>query len=699
MVPVGGSPPYPGDDGRPSGPSRYPPRMLRVLQSIRTRLVFWFLLLALAPIVVLLLTTTRQIEGEVEDARLRSIAAIAEEKAARLDAYARERVRSVTSISTGLAFIGAAEELGASYEADGERNEAAYDAALAKYRPRIESFASICEFPSFMILDGSGRVVYSLRETPLLHRRLSEPALAGLGLARVLPTVRNEKKAFITPAQIATDDVRPSLEVVGPLVKSDAVVGFVAVQLAPEEIDRIVADYSGLGRTGDVLCAARIGGEVVVTTPTRDDPNAAFRLRGRIGSDFSRRLQELIHGTSFRGRGTDTQGHEVIGAWTRVPTLGWGIAVTQHLDEVIGIAYSQERAAIRIGGYLILPILILGWFIARGVSKPIEAAAAAAERLAAADLSVDIRERGVGETRAMLGAMRRATNGLVTLLRRVRASGESLGAAAERIRDSAREQAEIAQQFGASSTEIAAAVREITATQQELNDAMQAVARSVREASAAAGEGRAALVGLSGEIGSLAAGADGIARNLESIRERADRIGSVVASMAKVANQTNLLSVNAAMEAERAGEAGAGFRAVAREIRRLSEQTADAALSIEAIVNEMQRAVATGVEEMSRYAGSVQGGVQKAQAIGVELGTVIGGVERLGGEVDLVARGMEAQALGVTQVSQAIATLTEGASRTAAVAAGASATGDELGARAEGFRREVEAFRLPPESN
>jgi methyl-accepting chemotaxis protein WspA len=695
MVPVDGAIPASPDADRARALVRYPPRMLGFLLSIRTRLVLWFLLLALAPIGALFFSTSAQTEREVESAALRSLAAVAEEKSARLDAYARERLRSVASVSTGLAFVGAAQELSAAYGPSGTRDAALYDAALAKYAPRIESFATICEFPTFMVIDATGRVVYSLRQSPLLHRSLAEPGLAELGLARVLPRVREQRKALVTPGQVALDETRPSLEVVGPLLKGEEVVGFIAVSLAPEEIDRIIADYSALGRTGDILCCARIGGEVVVTTPTRDDADAAFRLRVKLGSETARRLQELVMGNSFRGRGTDTDGHAVLGAWTRVPSLGWGIAVTQHVEEVLAVAHAQERAAVRVALIVLLPVLLLGWFVARGISLPIAEAAASSERLAGGDLSKSVRVRGVGESRALLSSMQRATDGLVTLLGRIRTSGLALGEAAERIRRSAREQAEIAQQFGASSTEIAAAVREITSTQQELSDTMQSVAASVREASAAAGKGRTALDGLSSEMRGIEEGVGGVARNLDEIRDRAERIGLVVASMAKVANQTNLLSVNAAMEAERAGEAGAGFRAVAREIRRLSEQTADAALAIEAIVAEMQASVARGVTEMERYRASVSGGVATSQTVGRELGTVIGGVERVGGEVDLVARGMEAQALGVAQVGQAIASLSEGAARTAAVAAGASDTGEALESRASGFLREVDAFRLP----
>jgi methyl-accepting chemotaxis protein WspA len=291
--------------------------------------------------------------------------------------------------------------------------------------------------------------------------------------------------------------------------------------------------------------------------------------------------------------------------------------------------------------------------------------------------------------------MRDAVRCLVGLLHRVKESGTTLGVTAHALRATAHEQDAIARSFGESSAQIAAAVREITATQHELNHSMQVVANALREAAGSASDGRLALARLSDEIDTLRVGAESISTRLDAIRTSAERITGVVASMAKVANQTNLLSVNAAMEAERAGEAGAGFRAVAVEIRRLSAQTADATLAIEGIVREMQFAVAAGVEDMSRYSTSVQGGTATVASLGGQLGTVIGGVEHLGKEVDLVARGVEAQALGVAQVSHALTSLSEGAARTASAASRFIETSEELERRADGFVKEVGAFRLP----
>ena len=114
---------------------------------------------------------------------------------------------------------------------------------------------------------------------------------------------------------------------------------------------------------------------------------------------------------------------------------------------------------------------------------------------------------------------------------------------------------------------------------------------------------------------------------LAIIRERAEDINVVITTITKVADQTNLLSINAAIEAEKAGEYGHGFLVVAREIRRLADQTAVATLDIERLVEQMQQAVAAGVMQMDRFSAEVKTGVQKVSGISEQFSTVIDKVQ------------------------------------------------------------------------
>ena len=130
------------------------------------------------------------------------------------------------------------------------------------------------------------------------------------------------------------------------------------------------------------------------------------------------------------------------------------------------------------------------------------------------------------------------------------------------------------------------------------------------------------------------------------IREKADSINVVVTTITKVADQTNLLSINAAIEAEKAGEYGRGFLVVAREIRRLADQTAVATLDIETMVRQMQDAVSAGVMQMDKFADEVRSGVGQVTQDQPDDGEIIKEVQGLSGRFQLVNEGMQNQSVG-----------------------------------------------------
>ena len=333
--------------------------MRALLSPVSLLLVLCFLLATLAPLGAVYLIWPSLSDGAIERAAVASMASVAEAKGAQLDAYARERIRNVSSVSSGLAFVGAAQELSPTYAADATRDQAAYDTVLAKYTARIDDFAKVCECSRFMIVDASGRVVYSTAETNLLHRSLRDGDLSNSGLARAIERVRSDRTAQISPPSLAVNGVTPPLEVVGPLLKNDAVVGFAVLTLSNDELNKIVSDYTGLGRTGDIIGAVRVGNQMLYTTPTRTNPDAAYVVHYTFGTETSRRLQDVLYGSPCRGRGTDDEGHDVFGAWVRIPSLRWGLSVTQHVDEAYELSRRQQELVKTVAIYSIGPAFLM----------------------------------------------------------------------------------------------------------------------------------------------------------------------------------------------------------------------------------------------------------------------------------------------------------------------------------------------------
>ena len=181
---------------------------------------------------------------------------------------------------------------------------------------------------------------------------------------------------------------------------------------------------------------------------------------------------------------------------------------------------------------------------------------------------------------------------------------------------------------------------------------------------------------------------------LAVIRERAEDINLVITTITKVADQTNLLSINAAIEAEKAGEYGQGFIVVAREIRRLADQTAVATLDIERLVAQMQQAVGAGVMEMDRFSSEFNTGMEQVSGISSQFVEVIDKVQVLTTKFEHVNQGMHAQATGAQQITEALIIITDG-SRTAAESLRDFKQASQHIVRAvEGLAETVDTFRF-----
>lgn len=332
--------------------------------------------------------------------------------------------------------------------------------------------------------------------------------------------------------------------------------------------------------------------------------------------------------------------------------------------------------------------------IARGLVHRIRVATSAAERVAKGDLTVRVEGGGDDESSALLVAVRQMAEGLETLVSRVkRASVELMSTATEFAATTASQEATIAG-FGASSSQIAAAVKEISATSQALLATMEDVARLSADTADAADQGRTAITGLDQTMRGLATSTSAIAGKLGTIREKAGDINVVVTTITKVADQTHLLSVNAAIEAEKAGEQGLGFLVLAREIRRLADQTAAATLHIEQLVRQMQGAVGAGVTEMDRFTMEVSRGVSTATDVGARFARIIEQVQGLSRRFVEVGEGMRSQSQGAKQIDEAMRTLTEGARHTTASLREFSTATDHMRQAVGGLRTEIAGFQV-----
>lgn len=368
------------------------------------------------------------------------------------------------------------------------------------------------------------------------------------------------------------------------------------------------------------------------------------------------------------------KGEEVLASYRTDPVFGWIVVARALAREVMTSTRTIRNLNLLVGLAAILLTTLVLLILSRSITHTITDLAGVAGlvtrgRLAEARQAIvninRIRRPPRDETGQLWHSMSAMADSLNSLVGQVQQSSVQLVSTATEIEAAAREQESVIANFSDSTTQVVTAARQISATSQELSQTMETVKNVAEGTVTLADTGRAGLTGIDSSIRQLVQAAASISGKLAAINLKAGTISGVVTTITKVADQTNLLSLNAAIEAEKAGQYGQGFAVVAREIRRLADQTAVATLDIEHMVKEMQSAVAAGVMEMDKFSGEVSRGTEAMETISRPLAGIIAQVKDLAPKFETVNDGMHAQSQGAQQISQSLAQVSKGAVKTA----------------------------------
>jgi methyl-accepting chemotaxis protein WspA len=359
---------------------------------------------------------------------------------------------------------------------------------------------------------------------------------------------------------------------------------------------------------------------------------------------------------------------------------------------------TDYRAGFVVSGVLLAVVLILvlvaGVSVVRSISRSLGQVTQELHALAGGegDLSARIPVSGDNEISDLCKAFNGLMDKLQSLVRRVQESGIKVASSTTQLAASAKQQEASVSQQAASTNQVESAARQIAHTATALARTMDEVSQSARHAAELAGKGRENLVHMEQTIRQVQTASKSIGDKLATINGKAANITGIVTTITKVADQTNLLSLNASIEAAKAGEFGQGFGVVAREIRRLADQTAVSTLDIEQTVKEVQVAVSSGVMSMDKFSEEVRATVEDVSQVSAQLGRVIDEVSVLGPRFIEVGQGMTSQSQGAQQISMAMGELSEAAGQTAEALKESSRAISQLNEAARELQREVARF-------
>jgi len=349
---------------------------------------------------------------------------------------------------------------------------------------------------------------------------------------------------------------------------------------------------------------------------------------------------------------------------TKIANIGEKLdrAISQKAADGIAessqIARSIVRTCVLTGLLAIVLAVVMTLVLNRLIAVPLKAVTGVAERIAADDLTVQFE---AGDRADEVGVLQRA---LRTMVDSLRGLNKELQGGFAVLATSSTEILATVSQVAASASETAAAVSETSATAEEVkqtahlsNQKAKAVQESAQKAVAVSDAGRKAVIETLDGMKGIREQMESIAESVVRLSEQGQAIGEIIATVNDIAEQSNLLAVNAAIEATRAGEYGKGFAVVAQEVKSLAEQSRQATTQVRTILMEVQKATGAAVLATEQGTKAVAAGVKQATDAGDSIRALTSGVAEAAQAATQIAASSQQQLVGMDQIATAIANI------------------------------------------
>jgi methyl-accepting chemotaxis protein len=304
-------------------------------------------------------------------------------------------------------------------------------------------------------------------------------------------------------------------------------------------------------------------------------------------------------------------------------------------------------------GTLLLLGGLFSWRITRGIVVPLTAVVERAEAIADGDLlGAEIQDKSTDEVASLTVAVNKMQQSLAGTLQAVASAADQVAGASEELSANAAESAAGADTQKDQVHQIAAAMQEMSATLRDVSHNSQNASNLAANASQTARDGGVIVGETLASMQALAAFVKESAANVKALGSRSEEIGRIIGVIDDIADQTNLLALNAAIEAARAGEQGRGFAVVADEVRKLAERTSKATKEITAMIEAIQKETGAAVEKMHSGTEQVERGVTATNRAGESLQQIIEQAARVGDMIAHIAAATTEQSTTTEQVNR-----------------------------------------------
>jgi methyl-accepting chemotaxis protein len=360
------------------------------------------------------------------------------------------------------------------------------------------------------------------------------------------------------------------------------------------------------------------------------------------------------------------------------------------------ISASKKVLVILIGAILfsLFATIAISYLINSIIMAPIRSTVAVIEAMAQGDLTKRIDIRSSDEIGNMALNMNTFSDSLQDIIRSFADNAQELASASIQLSSTSGQMARGAESLASQSGTVATAGEEMTATSRDIAQNCQLAAESSKRAMTAAESGSAVVHQTVSVMSRISERVQGAATTIAGLGTRSDQIGAIIGTIEDIADQTNLLALNAAIEAARAGEQGRGFAVVADEVRALAERTTRATREIGEMIKSIQNETRIAVGVMETGVRDVQQGTDEANRSGTAIRQILDQIEAVDHQVNQIATAAEQQTATTSEISANMHQITDVVHQTSRGAQESAAAAKRLSTLAAELQRVVSRFKI-----
>ena len=638
------------------------------LKSIGVKLTFMFLIVSIVPLAIIGYLSQEKSKKALEKSAFNQLISVGTIKSEQITDFLDRKFRDLDMLAKARNTVEAFGDLKAYHDAGGATPEGPYDIASTNYQkiyaeidPFFRDYLKEYNFSDiFFMCAAHGHVMYTVSKESDLGANLSTGELKDSGLAKLWAQVVSKKKACMVDFSFyAPSDQNASF--IGAPVFDDGgkLIAVIALQLDSDRIDDIMQESTGLGDSGETYL---VGDDFLMRSDSRFDTESTI-------------LNRKIETESVKLGLKDEIGTHIIKDYREISVLSY----YTHLDlddkfgtdfEWIMVAEIDEAeafAAIKemleemavIGVAIIVIVIIIAMIFSKLFTKPIIKLKEVLEYLADGDLTHDIDIKRSDELGLLADSFRLMQGNL-------RKQIEEITEGVNVLSSSSSEIMAMISQLASGSVETATSVSETTSTIEEVkqttdvsNQKATEVADSAQKISLVSQDGRRSVQETIEGMNKIKQQMESIAGIVIQLSEKSHTIGEIATTVNDLAEQSNLLAVNASIEAAKAGEQGKGFTVVAQEIKNLAERSKESTVQIRTILADIQKEIGSAVMATEQGGKVIDEALDLSTTASEVITTLAASVEQASQASIQIAASSQQQLVGMDQIASAMENINE----------------------------------------